>query len=49
MERKLFTALQGDGVEQLNNSLSQQGLPPVAKRAVPAVLFGMLRLPVGAN
>ncbi|MDE4134455.1 arginyltransferase [Phaeobacter sp. QD34_3] len=25
MERKLFTALQGDGVEQLNNSLSQQG------------------------
>ncbi|MQY42951.1 arginyltransferase [Epibacterium sp. SM1969] len=25
MERKLFTALQGDGVEQLNNSLSLQG------------------------
>ncbi|MGR3758918.1 arginyltransferase [Roseobacteraceae bacterium NS-SX3] len=25
MERKLFTALQGDAVEQLNNSLSQQG------------------------
>lgn len=25
MERKLFTALQGEGVEQLNNSLSQQG------------------------
>ncbi len=25
MERKLFTALQGDGVEQLNNSLSHQG------------------------
>ena len=25
MERKLFTSLQGDGVEQLNNSLSQQG------------------------
>jgi len=25
MERKLFTALQGDGAEQLNNSLSQQG------------------------
>ncbi|NOD83108.1 arginyltransferase [Ruegeria sp. HKCCD6119] len=25
MERKLFTALQGEGAEQLNNSLSQQG------------------------
>ncbi|CUH80622.1 arginyl-tRNA-protein transferase [Tritonibacter multivorans] len=25
MERKLFTALQGEGVEQLNDSLSQQG------------------------
>jgi len=25
MERKLFTALQGDNAEQLNNSLSQQG------------------------
>ncbi|GGH19897.1 arginine-tRNA-protein transferase [Cribrihabitans marinus] len=25
MERKLFTALQGDGADQLNNSLSQQG------------------------
>jgi len=25
MERKLFTALQGDGVEKLNDSLSQQG------------------------
>ncbi len=25
MERKLFTALQGDGVDQLNSSLSQQG------------------------
>ncbi|MEM8632905.1 MAG: arginyltransferase [Pseudomonadota bacterium] len=25
MERKLFTALQGDGAERLNNSLSQQG------------------------
>ncbi len=25
MERKLFTSLQGDGAEQLNNSLSQQG------------------------
>ncbi len=25
LERKLFTALQGEGVDQLNNSLSQQG------------------------
>ena len=25
MERKLFTALQGEGADQLNNSLSQQG------------------------
>ena len=25
MERKLFTALQGEGAERLNNSLSQQG------------------------
>jgi len=25
LERKLFTALQGDGADQLNNSLSQQG------------------------
>ena len=48
MERKLFTSLQGNYAEQLNNSLSKQGFRRSQNVLYTAVLrgvFGMLLRP----
>ena len=49
MERKLFTALQGDQAQRLNDALSKQGFRRSPERALPPVLRRMLGLPVGAH
>ena len=49
IERKLFTALQGDGAGQPERRALAPGFPPLAKRALPALLLGLLGVPVGAH
>jgi hypothetical protein len=49
MERKLFTSLQGIDAGILNNSLSKQGVPAVAKCFVPPGLRLVLGLSFGAD
>ena len=49
VERKLFTALQGDGAAPPERRALAPGLPPLAERALPPVLRRLLGLPLGAH
>ena len=49
VERKLFTALQGDGAAPPQRRAVAPGLPPLAERALPPVLRRLLGLPLGAH
>ena len=49
VERKLFTALQGEGARASQRRALAPGVPALAERALPAVLRGMLGLPLGPD